>query len=127
MGELRILLTNEPRSYREAIAGAIRSIKPNTEVFVAGPEELDAKVKRLSPQPVICSHATPTVELRSLVWVELYPDHGSISPISSQPSIERRILLKRVEWAAEERNHGPDLAVACKLMGCCLTLLTVHR
>ena len=82
MGELRILLTNEPRSYREAIAGAIRAIKPNTEVFVAGPEELDAKVKHLSPQLVICSHATPTVELRSLVWVELYPDHGSISTVS---------------------------------------------
>ena len=82
MGELRILLTNEPRSYREAIAGAIRALKPNTEVFVAGSEELDAEVKRLSPQLVVCSRATPTVELRSLVWVELYPGHGSISTVS---------------------------------------------
>jgi hypothetical protein len=82
VGELRILLTNEPRSYREAIAGAIRALKPNTDVFVAGSEELDAEVKRLSPQLVVCSRATPTVELRSLVWVELYPGHGSISTIS---------------------------------------------
>jgi len=36
----------------------------------------------MSPQLVICSHATPTVELRSLVWVELYPDHESISTVS---------------------------------------------
>jgi hypothetical protein len=51
-------------------------------VFVAGSAELDAKVKRLSPQLVICSRAPPTVELRSLVWVELHPDHGSISTVS---------------------------------------------
>jgi hypothetical protein len=82
VGELRILLTNEPRSYREAIAGAFRALKPNTEVFVAGSEELDAEVKRLSPQLVVCSRATPTVKLRSLVWVELYPGHGSISTVS---------------------------------------------
>ncbi len=82
MCELRILLTNEPRSYREAIASVIRALKSNTEAFVAGPEELEAEVRRLSPQLVVCSHATPTVELRSLVWVELYPDHGSISTVS---------------------------------------------
>ncbi len=82
MGGLRILLTNEPRSYREAIAGAVRALKPNTEVFVAGPENLDAEVKRRSPHLVVCSQATPLVERRSLVWVELYPDHGSISTVS---------------------------------------------
>ncbi len=82
MGELRILLTNEPRSYREAIASVIRVLRPNTEVFVAGHEDLDAEVRRLGPQLVVCSQATPLVELRSLVWVELYPDHGSISTVS---------------------------------------------
>jgi hypothetical protein len=112
MGELRILLTNEPRSYREAIAGAIRSIKPNTEVFVAGPEELDAKVKRLSPQLVICSHATPTVELRSLVWVELYPDHGSISTVSidgersAVVGIDLADLLSTVDRAEDLAKAG---------------------
>ena len=82
MGELRILLTNEPRSYREAIAGTFRALKPNTQVFVAEPEELDAEVERLRPQLVVCSRATPTVEVTTLVWVELYPGHGSISTVS---------------------------------------------
>jgi hypothetical protein len=82
VGELRILLTNEPRSYREAIAGAFRALKPNIQVCVAEPEALDTEVKRLSPQLVVCSRATPTVEVGTLVWVELYPGHGSISTIS---------------------------------------------
>ena len=107
MGDLRILLTNEPRSYREAIAGAIRVLKPNTEVFVSGSEELEAEVKRLSPQLVICSHATPFVELRFPAWVELYPDHGSISTVSidgersTVVDIELADLLSTVERAQD--------------------------
>lgn len=78
----RILLTNEPRSYREAMAGAFRALKPHTEVFVAEPEALDAEVARLSPQLVVCSHASPTVKIEALGWVELYPGHGSLSTVS---------------------------------------------
>ena len=79
---MRILLTNEPRSYREAMAGAFRALKPHTEVFVAEPEALDAEVARLSPQLVVCSHASPTVKIEALGWVELYPGHGSLSTVS---------------------------------------------
>ena len=45
---LRILLANEPRSYREAIAGAFRVLKPTAEVFVVDPTMLDAEVERLT-------------------------------------------------------------------------------
>jgi hypothetical protein len=82
MSRLRILLANEPRSYRETLATAFRILKPYTEVFVVDPDELDAEVERLSPQLVICSRATETVEARSLAWVELYPGHGSVSVVS---------------------------------------------
>jgi hypothetical protein len=82
MSGLRILLANELRSYRETLAAAFRILKPNTEVFVVDPDELDAEVERLGPQLVICSRATPTVETESLAWVELYPEHGSVSVVS---------------------------------------------
>ncbi len=82
MSGLRVLLANEPRSYRETLAAAIRILKPDTEAFVIEPDELDAEVERLGPQLVICSRATPTVKARSLAWVELYPEHGSVSVVS---------------------------------------------
>jgi hypothetical protein len=63
-------------------SGRLRALKPNIQVCVAEPEALDTEVKRLSPQLVVCSRATPTVEVGTLVWVELYPGHGSISTIS---------------------------------------------
>lgn len=107
MGELRILLANEPRSYREAIAGALRALKPNISVFVAESEQLDDEVKRLSPQLVVCSRATPTVDLRSPVWVELYPGHGSVSTIniggerSTVVEIELADLLSTIDRAED--------------------------
>ena len=82
MSGVRILLANEPRSYRETLAAAFRILKPNTEVFVTGPGELDGEVERLSPQLVICSRTTPTVEAQSLAWVELYPEYSSVSVVS---------------------------------------------
>ncbi len=82
MSDLRILLANEPRTYRETLAAAFRILKPNTEVFVIDPDKLDGEVERLSPQLVICSRTTPTVESQSLAWVELYPEYGSVSVIS---------------------------------------------
>ena len=82
MSGVRILLANEPRSYRETLAAAFRILKPNTSVFVIDPDKLDGEVERLSPQLVICSRTTPTVETRSLAWVELYSEHGSVSVVS---------------------------------------------
>jgi hypothetical protein len=82
MSDLRILLANEPRTYRETLAAAFRILKPNTEVFVIDPDKLDGEVERLSPQVVICSRTTPTVETQSLAWVELYPEYGSVSVVS---------------------------------------------
>ena len=111
MSGLRILLANEPRSYRETLAAAFQILKPNTEVFVIDPDELDAEVERLSPQLVICSRATPTVETRSLAYVELYPEHGSVSVISvggKRSTIaeiglgDRLLVIDRTESLAKE-------------------------
>ena len=41
---LRILVGNEPRSYREAISGAIECMRPDAEVLTVEPEELDLEV-----------------------------------------------------------------------------------
>jgi hypothetical protein len=82
MSGVRILLANEPRSYRETLAAAFRILKPNTEVFVVDPDKLDGEVERLSPHLVICSRTTPTVETQSPAWVELYPEYSSVSVVS---------------------------------------------
>jgi hypothetical protein len=112
MSGLRILLANEPRSYRETLAAAFRILKPNTSVFVIDPDKLDGEVERLSPQLVICSCATPTVETRSLAWVELYPEYRSVSVISVGGEhstiswIELADLLRVIDRTESLANEG---------------------
>ena len=76
-----VLLTNEPRAYRESIAEVFRQLRPNVEVLTAEPEELEARILRLAPAMVICSEATGLVRERVPFWVELYPGYGSRSVV----------------------------------------------
>lgn len=82
MCKLRVLLTNEPRSYREAIAFALQTARPQADVVTAEPSALDPEVERLAPRLVVCSRVTAFVEAEVPAWVELYPGHGPDSTVS---------------------------------------------
>ena len=82
MSKLCVLMTNEPRSYREAIAVALEMARPQAGVVTAEPGALDAEVARFGPRLVICSRVTARVEAEVPVWVELYPEHGPDSTVS---------------------------------------------
>jgi hypothetical protein len=81
-GRLRVLVANAPLSYRQAMAAAIEMLRPDVEVLLGDPEALDAEVRRLSPDVVVCSHVTPLVEDRILAWVDLYPEGERQATIS---------------------------------------------
>ena len=78
---LRVLLANEPRSYRESIAAVFRQLRPGLDVKVVDPEALDSNVVGFDPRVVICSRATDTVRERVPVWVELYPEQAAHSVV----------------------------------------------
>ena len=82
MGGLRILLANEPRSYRETIAAALQALRPDDEVRTTEPEMIGYELENFSPQLVICSSLTPAIGTGALTWVELYPGHESLSTVS---------------------------------------------
>jgi hypothetical protein len=71
---MRMLVANELRAYREAIAGAVQALRPHLEVIAVEPEDLDRDVAHLMPQLVLCSELTEVVETRCLAWVVLYPN-----------------------------------------------------
>lgn len=80
---LRVLLVNEPLTYREAIAEALRAHKPLAEVHTADPGALDRAVAEHSPHVVVCSRVVPAVEASILAWVELYTGHLSLSTVKT--------------------------------------------
>jgi len=77
----RVLVANEPRSYRQAIAAALQVVRPDVEVLVVEPELLDDEVAHAESDVVVCSEATQIVRARATVWVDLYPGGGRLSVV----------------------------------------------
>jgi hypothetical protein len=77
---VRVLVTVEPRMYREAIALALQRARPNTEVMLAPEDVLDGQVKDFAPHVLVRNDAgreIPEEQLDGMVCrVEvLYTDH----------------------------------------------------
>ena len=68
---MRILLANEPRSYREAFADAFRALRPQFEVITLEPDALKEAALRLHPDVVVCSRITPAIRTATRSWLEV--------------------------------------------------------
>ena len=79
--KMRVLVANEPRLYREAIAATLQELEPGVEVRVVEPEALDEEVNRDASDLVFCSRATLSVVVEAPVWVELYPEEQPLMVI----------------------------------------------
>ncbi len=77
---VRVLVTVEPRMYREAIALALQRAHPDSEVMLAPEDVLDGQVKDFAPHVLVRNDSDPEIpeeQLGSVVLrVEvLYTDH----------------------------------------------------
>ena len=70
---LRLVVANDPRSYREAIATAIQRLQPDVEVMVVDPTDLADQVEHWRPHMVISSVPVARAADCPLCWVALYP------------------------------------------------------
>jgi hypothetical protein len=82
VSRLRILLVNEPRVYREALAAAFQAFKSTAEVVTSRPEQLDSALESFAPHVVVCSRLTSAVRNNALSWVELYPNYAALAHIN---------------------------------------------
>jgi hypothetical protein len=85
-GALRIIVATEPRSYREALAGVLKSERPGDLVMAATPDELDALLRRWSGSLVVCSEVFPIVAELAGGWVRL--GAGDRLEVSGVPQVE---------------------------------------
>jgi hypothetical protein len=79
----RVLVVFEEdfRSYREAIACALKSLRPRAEVTVAELGKLEAEIERVGPDLVICSQPNAGDSSDRFVWVEVPSDPNRPSAI----------------------------------------------
>jgi hypothetical protein len=69
-----VLVSVEPLAYREAIAGALRLLRPGVAVVEAARADRDAAIARLRPALVVCNGAAAAGA--AAVWLQLYPGGG---------------------------------------------------
>ena len=70
---LRLVVANDPRTYREAIATAIQRMRPDADVIVVDPADLADQVELWRPHMVISSVPVARAGDYPLCWVALYP------------------------------------------------------
>ena len=71
---MRVLVANEPRSYRGVLATALETLRPHVAVITSEPTDLDREIVRFEPHLVICSRLTETVQTHCLAWIIFYPN-----------------------------------------------------
>jgi F420-dependent methylenetetrahydromethanopterin dehydrogenase len=120
----RILIAfeNEYRAYREAIAAAIRVLRPRAQVESAGLDALAQEVERLDPHLVVCSRPN-TVEPGSRpAWVELPLDPTRAARVCvggryserTNPTLEVLVgVVDAVEEQLTRTEGGGDLLLGC--------------
>lgn len=109
-GGMRLLVANEPRSYRETLSTVIAQLRPRLEVLTAEPTDLDREVLRSLPDLVVCSRLSGAVELEAPAWIELYPEGTSQTVVSmngeryTYPGMDFDTLLSILDHAVSPRK-----------------------
>ncbi len=70
---MRVLMSIEPRSYREVIGEAIRGLRPHLEVAIVEPDALEPEMARLDPELVIFSRPSIAATNGSPARIEFRP------------------------------------------------------
>jgi hypothetical protein len=72
-GRPLVLLAIEPRSYAEAIGGAIAELRPEIDVLVVDPEDLLYEMKLRCPALVLCGEDRPDGCDEAVRWASFRP------------------------------------------------------
>ncbi|MDP9457766.1 MAG: hypothetical protein M3Q49_00675 [Actinomycetota bacterium] len=63
-----MFVASEPHSYREVMAVAVQELRPEIEVWIGEPADLEREIPRLEPDLVVCNRP-PTATHSGLLTV----------------------------------------------------------
>jgi hypothetical protein len=84
-GGLQIIIANEPRSYRDALAGVLEQTRPGDGVISVDPEHVEEALRRWPGALVVCSEVSTVVDELAGAWVRLGED-GEVA-VLSEPEV----------------------------------------
>ena len=97
MEKMRVLVANDPRAYREAIADVLPALRL-VEVFRAEPDELEREASRVLPHLIVCSRRIGAAARGAglLAWMVLYPDGEDRAEVGDTTSGRTTLLPQGV-------------------------------
>lgn len=106
-----VLLAIEPRSYVEAIGGAIAELRPGIDVLVVDPEDLVSEMERRAPALVLCGEERPGGCDEAVRWAEFRPyEEPEVVRVDGRaehfPGLGLEDLLGLVDRLAVGANRG---------------------
>ena len=111
MSDIQVIVANEPRVYREAIAAALQEMRPAIATIAVDPADLAAGINHYHPDLTICSQLIAAVEAEVPAWVLLYPecDDCAVMSVAGQQQMTDHLtladLIAVVDRTAHARPH----------------------
>jgi hypothetical protein len=109
-GGLRIIIANEPRAYRDALAGVLELKRPGDTVANVDPGEIEQALRQWPGALVVCSEVSPIIDELAGGWVRLGEDGEVV--VSSAAEVEAMVppvgldaLLDAVDAAGIRLAH----------------------
>ena len=108
-----IVVTNEPRAYREVLAGALEVQCPGCEISLVEPDELEEALTGMRPELVIASAMSPALRVHHGVSLLLYPaeDHQVVvcragTVIQTRETVTFTDILSLIDHYANCLTHA---------------------
>jgi|SRR3712207_5232085 len=107
-----VVFAIEPRSYRQVMGEALRSMRPHLEVVVLDPDTLEAALARLDPDLVFADRPAASSPSGGPAWVEFRPYEEPPARVSlagkrrELEEVELEDLLSIVDEAEEHVQTG---------------------
>jgi hypothetical protein len=106
-GGLRIIIANEPRAYRDALAGVLELKRPVDVVASVDPSQIEQALRRWRGALVVCSEVSPAVEELAGAWVRLGEDgEVAVSSAAEVEAMARRVGLDALLDAVDAAVMG---------------------
>ena len=107
---MRILVAVAPKMYRETLAHILRTDRPDDEVHLADPQDLDREASSFRPHLVVCNDNASKVreEVSVPSWVVIrFHDHLSASVFidGQAPRLIQDIAIEDLIWVVEETQR----------------------
>jgi hypothetical protein len=117
---MRVLVAFEDdyRSYRGAIAAAIRILRPDTEVETINLESLAKRMEHFDPQMVICSRPNTLGSRRRAAWIEVPLDATRPTKICVRGRYSKRVNPALDVLQAVIDEVGELIETTSDLTGC---------